>query len=237
MKKSWDHVSFIIPALNEEKAIGNVVRGLRERGIQNVIVCDNGSTDETASEARKAGAKVVYEAQRGYGAACLQAIASLSPSTQVIGFVDGDGSDDLDDLARLLEPLLNDEADFVIASRARGKAEAGALTPAQRFGNLIASTWLRIRFGQATSDLGPFRAITRQAYEALSMQDRNYGWTVEMQIKAARKGCRYREFPTNYACRIGQSKVSGTIRGTLGAGFKIIGLLLWYDFKSMTESK
>ena len=137
--------------------------------------------------------------------------------------------DNLDDLETLLSPLLREEADFVIASRALGEAEQGALTPPQRFGNWIASSWLKYRFGQQTSDLGPFRAIRKSAYQRLKMQDRNYGWTVEMQIKAAQHKLRYAEFPTNYACRIGQSKVSGTLRGTLGAGFKIIGLLLWYD--------
>ena len=229
MKRAWQSVGFVIPALNEEAAIGNVVEGLRARGISQIVVCDNGSTDETANVARSAGATVVSEPERGYGAACLKAISALSQATEIIGFVDGDGSDNLDDLEALLSPLLSEEADFVIASRALGEAEQGALTPPQRFGNWIASSWLKYRFGQQTSDLGPFRAIRKSAYQRLKMQDRNYGWTVEMQIKAAQHKLRYAEFPTNYACRIGQSKVSGTLRGTLGAGFKIIGLLLWYD--------
>ncbi len=235
--KDWQDVGFVIPALNEERAIGGVVGGLRSRGIKQVVVCDNGSTDRTAQVARDAGATVVQETERGYGAACLRAIEALEPATKVIGFVDGDGSDDLDDLPKLLNPILDESADFVIASRARGQAEAGALTPPQRLGNLIASSWLRYRFGQETSDLGPFRAIRKTAYQKLKMRDRNYGWTVEMQIKAARHHLRYQEFPTNYACRIGTSKVSGTVRGTLGAGFKIIGLLWLYDLGPYRNSK
>ena len=235
--KDWQDVGFVIPALNEERAIGGVVGGLRSRGIKQVVVCDNGSTDRTAQVARDAGAKVVQETERGYGAACLRAIEALEPATKVIGFVDGDGSDDLDDLPKLLNPILDESADFVIASRARGQAEAGALTPPQRLGNLIASSWLRYRFGQETSDLGPFRAIRKTAYQKLKMRDRNYGWTVEMQIKAARHHLRYQEFPTNYARRIGTSKVSGTVRGTLGAGFKIIGLLWLYDLGPYRNSK
>ena len=235
--KDWQDVGFVIPALNEERAIGGVVSGLRSRGIKQVVVCDNGSTDRTAQVARDAGATVVQETERGYGAACLRAIEALEPATEVIGFVDGDGSDDLDDLPKLLNPILDESADFVIASRARGQAEAGALTPPQRLGNLIASSWLRYRFGQETSDLGPFRAIRKTAYQKLKMRDRNYGWTVEMQIKAARHHLRYQEFPTNYARRIGTSKVSGTVRGTLGAGFKIIGLLWLYDLGPYRNSK
>lgn len=237
MKKNWQNVGFVIPALNEEEAIGGVVAGLRSRGITQIVVCDNGSRDKTAEVAQRAGALVVREPERGYGAACLRAIDALSPSTEIIGFVDGDGSDNLDDLPHLLNPILSDTADFVIASRARGEAESGALTPPQRLGNFIASSWLRYRFGQATSDLGPFRAIKKSAYQNLGMKDRNYGWTVEMQIKAARKGLRYSEFPTNYARRIGTSKVSGTVRGTFGAGFKIIGLLWLYDFGSPRDSE
>ena len=128
MKRAWQNVGFVIPALNEEGAIGNVVEGLRARGISQIVVCDNGSTDETASVARSAGATVVHEPERGYGAACLKAISALSQTTEIIGFVDGDGSDNLDDLETLLSPLLREEADFVIASRALGEAEQGALT-------------------------------------------------------------------------------------------------------------
>ena len=233
-------MGFVIPALNEEGAIGNVVEGLRARGISQIVVCDNGSTDETASVARSAGATVVHEPERGYGAACLKAISALSQATEIIGFVDGDGSDNLDDLEALLSPLLREEADFVIASRALGEAEQGALTPPQRFGNWIASSWLKYRFGQQTSDLGPFRAIRKSAYQRLKMQDRNYGWTVEMQIKAAQHKLKYAEFPTNYACRIGQSrsrylwerlepalKLSGFYSGTISAEVARIHDLLY----------
>lgn len=223
-------VGFVIPALNEEAAIGGVVGGLRQRGINHVVVADNGSTDRTAEVAAQAGAIVVRESERGYGAACLRAISALPDCVTVIGFIDGDGSDELGDVEALVEPILNNEADFVIASRVRGRAEAGALTKTQRLGNLIASQWLRHRFGLRTTDLGPFRAIRRSSYERLGMRDRNYGWTVEMQIKAARAQLRFVEIPTNYFCRIGTSKVSGTLRGAVGAGVKIIGLLAWYDF-------
>ena len=228
MTQAWQNVGFVIPALNEEGAIGNVVEGLRARGISQIVVCDNGSTDETASVARSAGATVVHEPERGYGAACLKAISALSQTTEIIGFVDGDGSDNLDDLEALLSPLLEKRPTLssrLVHSAKRSKERS----PPPTFRQLIASSWLKYRFGQQTSDLGPFRAIRKSAYQRLKMQDRNYGWTVEMQIKAAQHKLRYAEFPTNYACRIGQSKVSGTLRGTLGAGFKIIGLLLWYD--------
>jgi len=224
------HVDLIIPALNEELSIGDVVRAAKRPPVRQVIVADNGSSDATAQCAREAGAQVVFEPERGYGAACLRALAALPADTHIVVFADGDGSDDLDDIARLIAPIVDGTADFVIGSRALGKAEPGALTLPQRFGNAIAAQWLSRRFGVQTTDLGPFRAIRRDALDALNMRDRNYGWTVEMQIKAARQGLRYREIAVPYKNRIGKSKVSGTVRGVFGAGYKIIGLLAYYDF-------
>lgn len=223
------NVDVIIPALNEERAVGDVVRSLSRAIVREVIVVDNGSTDRTSTVAQQAGARVVTEPKRGYGAACLAGIAALQPDNDIVVFVDADGSDDLSILPALLEPIVHDRADLVIGSRTLGIAEPGAITPQQRVGNAIASAWLRTRFGLPATDLGPFRAIRRNALQELGMVDRNYGWTVEMQIKAARKGFRYAEVAAPYRKRVGVSKISGTVRGTLGASFKIIGLLARYD--------
>lgn len=223
-------VDVIIPALNEARSIGEVVRALPRPLVRSVIVVDNGSTDGTAERARDAGAEVVVEPHRGYGSACLSGIRSLPPDTDVVVFLDADGSDDPSVLPRLVEPIVTGRADFVVGSRALGNAEPGALTVQQRVGNAVAARWLRLRFGLPATDLGPFRAIRRSCLEELSMADRNYGWTVEMQLKAARKGLRYTEVPVPYRRRReGASKVAGTVRGTLGATFKILGLLAWHD--------
>lgn len=223
-------VDVIIPALNEARSIGDVVRAIPKPPVASVIVVDNGSIDGTAERAREAGAEVVVEPYRGYGSACLAGIRSLSPETDVVVFLDADGSDEPSAIPRLVEPIVTGRADFVVGSRALGTAEPGALTPQQRVGNLVAARWLRARFGLPATDLGPFRAILRSSLEELSMADRNYGWTVEMQLKAARKGLRYVEVPVAYRRRReGASKVAGTVRGTLGATFKILGLLAWHD--------
>lgn len=223
-------VDVIIPALNEARSIGEVVRALPRPLVRSVIVVDNGSTDGTAERARDAGAEVVVEPHRGYGSACLSGIRSLPPDTDVVVFLDADGSDDPSFLSHLVEPIVTGGADFVVGSRALGNAEPGALTVQQRVGNAVAARWLRLRFGLPATDLGPFRAIRRSCLEELSMADRNYGWTVEMQLKAARKGLRYTEVPVPYRRRReGASKVAGTVRGTLGATFKILGLLAWHD--------
>lgn len=221
----------IIPALNEGPAIGKTVAGIPRAHVRDIIVVDNGSTDDTADRARDAGARVLHEPVRGYGAACLTGIAGLRADCDVIVFMDGDAADDPDLIGALVAPIRRGEADLVIGSRALGVAEPGAITPQQRLGNAIASTWLRIRFGQHATDLGPFRAIRRDALARLGMRDMNYGWTVEMQIKAAKAGLRYREIPVPYRKRIGTSKVSGTLRGTIGASVKILGLLAWHDLR------
>ncbi|MDX2018995.1 MAG: glycosyltransferase family 2 protein [Deltaproteobacteria bacterium] len=230
-------VSVIIPALDEEAAIAGVVSGLRVDSVREVIVVDNGSHDRTAERASAAGARVVHQPERGYGAACLAGIAALPPDTDLVVFADGDGSDDPASLPALLAPLLADTADMVVGSRVLGLAEPGSLAPAQRLGNWIAANWLRRRFGLHATDLGPFRAIRRSALDALEMRDRDYGWTVEMQIKAARHGLRYKEVPVRYRRRLGRSKVSGTLRGTLGAAYKIIGWLARHDSLALRPSR
>lgn len=225
------NVDIIIPALNEEESVGIVVKSfLQQAGVREIIVADNGSSDGTAEVAKAAGARVVSEPRRGYGSACLKAMAALKNDCDIVVFVDADQSDDPSDFASLVAPIANDEADIVIGSRVRGKAEPGSLTPQQRIGNGIAGTWLRVRFGLPATDLGPFRAVRRSVLDGLRMQDLTYGWTVEMQIKAAQQGVRYTEVPVAYRNRrAGQSKVSGTLRGVAGATTKILGLLAYHD--------
>jgi glycosyltransferase involved in cell wall biosynthesis len=224
-------VDVVIPALNEADVIGQVVRGiLRTCLVRDVWVVDNGSEDQTAARAKAAGANVVAEPRRGYGQACLKGLEQLRPGVDVVAFIDGDGSDGPAELVRVLDPIFQGHADFVVGSRSLGPRDSGAITPQQIIGNAIASAWLRWRFDQPATDLGPFRAIRKDALDQLKMVDTNYGWTIEMQIKAARQNIRYAEVPVSYGCRVGTSKVSGTIRGTLGAAYKILGLLAWYDF-------
>ncbi len=196
---------------------------------------DNGSSDETAEQARVAGARVVWEPRRGYGAACLAGLCSLPVDTEAVVFLDADGSDDPGDLPRLLVPIAAGKADLVVGSRALGHAAPGSLTPTQRVGNALASAWLRRRFGQAATDLGPFRAIRRSCLDALAMTDRDYGWMIEMHVRAARQGLRYAEVPVSYRRRIGRSKISGTTRGAVGASVKIVGLLAWYDLRRLVR--
>lgn len=224
------HIDVIIPALNEAASIGRVVRGIPRPPVRTVIVVDNGSVDLTAAAARAAGAAVVLERRRGYGSACLAGIRMLPSDTDVVVFMDGDGSDDAAQIAHLVAPIVEGRADLVVGSRTAAAARAGTLTVPQRIGNVVASSWLRLRFGMPATDLGPFRAIRRVALDELAMSDPDYGWTVEMQIKAARRGLRYVEVPV--PCRprqAGTSKVSGTLRGTVGATIKILGLLAWHD--------
>lgn len=224
-------VDVIIPALNEAESVAAVVRAIPRPPVREVLVVDNGSADGTADRARAAGARVVAEPRCGYGAACLAGLQALAPDTDVVVFLDADGSDDPTVLPRLIEPIALGTANFVVGTRTKGTIEAGALTPQQRVGNALAAAWLRRRFGLPATDLGPFRAIRLDSLAALGMTDRDYGWTVEMQIKAARRGLRYAEVPVPYRCRrSGSSKVSGTFRGTLSAAIKILGLLAWHDF-------
>lgn len=220
-------VDVIIPALNEEDALPRVLADIPQPPVRRVVVADNGSTDATAQVAREAGAEVVHQPERGYGAACLKALALLEEDPpDVVVFLDGDYSDHPDELPKLLEPIAQG-ADLVIGARVQ-RARRGALTPQQRVGNAIACVALRVLYRVRYTDLGPFRAIRWDALSRLNMVDRNYGWTVEMQIKAAQQGLKHAEVPVSYRERIGESKVSGTIRGTLGASRKILWLLARY---------
>ena len=214
----------IIPALNEEEAILHVLAALPVGLIDQVIVVDNGSTDRTATVARDAGALVVEESRRGYGRACLSGIAALKMAEIVI-FLDGDYSDYPEELPQLIAPIIENKADLVIGSRVLGQRTKGALTPQQRLGNALATLLIRCFFGVRYTDLGPFRAIRRNALEQLEMEDVDFGWTVEMQVKAARTGMRITEVPVRYRVRIGTSKISGTISGSLRAGYKILSTI------------
>lgn len=219
-----DHrIGVVIPALNEADAIGNVIRAIPE-WVDVVVVGDNGSTDATAEVARAAGAVVVREPERGYGAACLAALAALPP-VEIVVFLDGDYSDYPEDMADLVAPITRGTADFVLGSRTMGDAERGSLTPQQRFGNWLATTLIAWIWGQRYTDLGPYRAIRKPALDRLAMADRNYGWTVEMQIKAAEQKLKILEVPARYRRRIGVSKVSGTVKGTIMAGYKILSII------------
>ena len=225
------HAAAVIPALDEEAAIGGVLQALPSALLCTVVVSDNGSRDRTAAVAAEAGAFVVHEPRRGYGRACLAALEFLrrrsgGPPRTVV-FLDADASDDPADLETLLAPIERGRADLVIGSRVRGAAErgaveAGALTHVQRFGNVLATKLIRLSTGVRFTDLGPFRAITWRALERLEMRDPNFGWTVEMQMKAARRGLRCVEVPVRYRRRIGRSKISGTLRGATAAGVKIL---------------
>lgn len=212
----------VIPALNEEASIGQVLAALPRSSISEVVVVDNRSTDDTAKVAARAGARVVEEPERGYGAACLRGLASLSEDVECVVFVDADFSDHPDELPHLVEPILRGEADLVIGSRAIGEREPGALAPQAYFGNKLACFLIRKIWGQRYTDLGPFRAIRRSALDRLNMRDRNFGWTVEMQVRAAQEGLRIVERPVSYRRRIGTSKITGTISGTVRAGYKIL---------------
>lgn len=218
-------VSVVIPALNEERSLPLVLRALPRTHVHEVVVVDNGSADATARVAREHGARVVAEPERGYGAACLAGIAACD-APDIVAFVDADFSDRPEELADVLAPLLEGRADLVIGSRTLGRRERGALLPHARFGNALATALIRRFFGVRFTDLGPFRAIRAGALASLDMRDRDFGWTVEMQVKAARRGLRCAEVPVSYRRRVGRSKISGTLAGTIGASRKILGTIL-----------
>lgn len=222
-------VSVVIPALNEEDAIIHVLREIPRDAVSETIVVDNGSRDRTALVAKGLGAKVVREDRRGYGWACLAGLRALDSTAEVVVFLDGDHSDYPDELGRLLEPIETGGADLVIGSRVLGKAERGSLTPQQRFGNKLACFLIYRVWGKRFTDLGPFRAIRRSALDQLKLCDKTFGWNVEMQIKAIRKGLRISEVPVDYRRRIGKSKISGTFSGTIRAGWKILAGILQYS--------
>lgn len=224
-------VCAVIPALDEEASVGGVVRDVLRTGlVERVVVGDNGSSDATAAIAAEAGADVVVVPERGYGAACAGAVERLGDACDVIVFLDADGSDDPAEIARLLEPIEQGRADLVIGSRALGEVEPGALTPQQRFGNRLATFMIRVLWGHRYTDLGPFRAIRKGTYDAIGMEDRRYGWTVEMQIRALQIDARVIEVPVSYRKRIGRSKISGTVRGVLLAGYWIVTTILRLRF-------
>lgn len=225
-------IDVLIPAYNEERSIGKVIEDLPRHMVRHIVVCNNNSSDSTDEVARRHGAKVVYEPAKGYGNACLAGIKHLRGLEQrpdIAVFIDGDYSDHPDQLPDLIHPIVHEGVDLVIGSRALGNLEKGAMQPHQRFGNWLASRLIHIFYGYRFTDLGPFRAIRWDQLEALEMQDTNYGWTVEMQVKAAKLKLKTMEVPVDYRPRIGQSKVSGTVKGSVLAGYKII----WTIFKHL----
>jgi len=229
----FERVTVIIPAYNEQESLPNVLRDLPPVG--RVIVANNASTDRTAEVAAEAGALVVNEPRRGYGSACLAGMSELkrligagAPVAEVVVFLDADYSDYPEQLPELVAPLFEDRADFVLGSRLLGDREPGAMPPQSLYGNKLACGLMRLLFGTRYTDLGPFRAIRYPHLLALEMSDTNFGWTVEMQIKAAKAKLRILELPVRYRKRIGTSKISGTVRGTILAGSKILYLIAKY---------
>jgi glycosyltransferase involved in cell wall biosynthesis len=223
----------IIPAVNEEGSIGKVVSELPKAIVSDIIVCNNGSTDDTSKVAKAAGAIVVDEPKPGYGWACLKGMefaAQMEIKPDIIVFIDGDYSDYPAELTNVVAPILEDDIDLVIGSRALGAKEKGSMTVPQRFGNWLATRLMRLFYRVRYTDLGPFRAIKYDKLLALKMADKTYGWTIEMQLKAAKQKMTHTEVPVNYKKRIGESKVSGTIKGTFMAGYKIIFAIFKYRF-------
>ena len=217
-------VSVVIPALNEEEPIGDVVRAIPRGSVEEILVVDNGSTDATAERARGAGARVVSEPRRGYGRACQAGIAAVAADCEIIAFLDGDGSDCPELLPLLIEPIAAGKQDFVIGSRIRGRREPGSMTPPQLAAGWVAGLLLRLLYGVRYSDMCPFRAIRRDALESLGMAEETYGWNLEMQMRAAKAGLRILELPVDHRNRRGgRSKVSGNLAGSLRA----VGRLTW----------
>ncbi len=230
--------ALIIPALNEEAVIGDMLRAIPPSVFMTVIVADNGSTDRTAEIARSCGALVVHQPERGYGAACLRAMEALPVEVQTVVFMQADLSEDPAEAHLLLAPIEDGRADLVLGSRTMGNAEPGAVLPHQAFGNWLATALIRIFYGYRYSDLGPFRAIRRTSLDAMNMQERNYGWTIEMQVRAVEEGLRIREIPITYRVRAaGENKVSGNPRASIAAGIKIISTVfrLWLRRRSVSR--
>jgi len=216
-------IAVIIPALDEERSLPKVLAEVPRILVSEVVVVDNGSHDRTAEVAKAAGATVLSEPRAGYGQACLTGIAYLETvPPEIVVFVDGDYSDRAAEMTALVTPIAEGKADFVVGSRVLGKRERGALAPHARWGNWLATRLLRLLYGYRFTDLGPFRAIRYETLLALEMRDRDYGWTAEMQSRAARAGVRCAEVPVSYHRRIGRSKITGTVKGTVMAGYKIL---------------
>ena len=220
-------ISVIIPAYNEEDSIGLVLDALPQNLIHEIIVVDNNSTDDTARSASEKGARVVTEKRRGYGSACLKGISELD-NPDIVVFLDGDFSDYPEEIIQLVEPIESGKKDFVLGSRMLIPESRSALLPQSRYGNQLAVFLMRLFFRHKFTDLGPFRAIRYESLKAIAMQDANFGWTVEMQIKAVKKGLRIMEIPVKYRERVGVSKITGTFSGTIKAGAKIIYTIFKY---------
>lgn len=224
-------IRVIIPVLNEQNSVGLVIDEIPKDWVSEIIVVDNGSIDNTYQEAKAKNATTLKESARGYGYACLKGmehIASSSTQPDIVVFLDGDHSDYPQQLVKLVQPIIEDEADLVIGSRTLGKKEKGSMTPQQIFGNWLATTLIYLFYKKKYTDLGPFRAIDYASLLKINMQDRTYGWTVEMQLKATKLNLRTKEIPVNYRQRIGVSKISGTVKGTLAAGYKILYTIFKY---------
>jgi glycosyltransferase involved in cell wall biosynthesis len=220
-------VSVVIPALNEEESIGAVVREMPWNLIRECIVVDNGSTDATASEATSAGARVVAAPQRGYGRACAAGAAAADEGSGILVFMDGDGSDVPPEMGQLLQPILNGDCDFVIGSRMRGKREPGSMQASQIFAGWLAGRLLKLLYRVSYTDMGPFRAIKREALTRLQMREQTYGWNLEMQMRAAQCGLRIREIPVSCRKRAGGvSKVAGSLSGSFRAAIRITQTLI-----------
>ena len=226
-------IKVIIPAYNEQDSIGKVIGDI-PKIVDEIIVISNDSTDKTAENAKKAGATVLFEKRKGYGYACLKGmdyIALKEKTPEIVVFLDGDYSDYPEQLTTLVNPILIDNLDFVIGARIKELRESGSMTPQQVFGNWLATFLMKLLFNAKFTDLGPFRAIKYNKLLALKMEDTTYGWTVEMQLKALKQQLTYKEVPMKYRNRIGVSKVSGTIKGSILAGVKILGWIFKYSFK------
>lgn len=227
------HIKVIIPAYNEADSIALVINDIPDI-VNEIIVISNNSTDNTEINAKKAGATVLTEKRKGYGYACLKGmtyIANQNIKPDIVVFLDGDYSDYPEELTKIVAPIINDDIDFVIGARVKDLREQGSMTGPQIFGNWLATTLMTLFFKSKFTDLGPFRAITYNKLLALNMEDKTYGWTVEMQLKVLRQKLSYTEIPVNYRNRIGISKVSGTFKGAMFAGFKILGWIFKYSIK------
>jgi glycosyltransferase involved in cell wall biosynthesis len=227
------NIKVIIPAFNEALSITQVIKAIPAL-VDEVIVVNNGSTDHTKDLAEQAGATVLNEPRKGYGYACLKGmdyISKMDKKPDIIVFLDGDFSDYPEELTKIVAPIVDDTFDFVIGARVKQLREQGSMTPQQIFGNWLATTLMRLYYGAKFTDLGPFRAIQYKKLMSLHMEDKTYGWTIEMQLKALKQGLSYTEIPVRYKKRIGQSKVSGTLEGSVKAGIKILGWIFKYSVR------
>jgi glycosyltransferase involved in cell wall biosynthesis len=226
-------IDVVIPALDEEASLPLVLASLAGTGVRRIVVADNNSRDRTAEVARAGGAEVVSARRQGYGSACQAALSHLRANgpPEIVVFVDADYSDHAEELPALVAPIVEDRADLVIGSRVLGRRERGALMPQARAGNAVATFLIRLLYRHRFTDLGPFRAARWSSLEQLAMRDPDFGWTAEMQVKAVRRGLRVVEVPVSYRRRVGVSKISGTVSGTLHAGYKILSTVLVYAWR------